>query len=169
MCLDFLQDVIRVKIIRLEKEIYSDFVDALVESFRRDYIPLGISKENARSNGSFFTINHLYSQINRGVDFYVIMDKDTPVGGLGLLEEDESYKIKKLFVAPSFQGLGLGKELMKFAEEKARENSKSRLKLGMILENKKLHDFYLSNGYTDKKLMYNKKMNLNIMFMEKSL
>lgn len=169
MCLDFLQDVIRVKIIKLEKEIYSDFVDALVESFRKDYLPLGISKENARSNGSFFTINHLYNHINKGIDFYVLMDQGSLLGGLGLEDEDDFYKIKKLFVIPSSQGLGLGKELMKFAEEKARENSKSRIKLGMILENKKLHDFYLANGYIDKRLMYNKKMNLSIMFMEKSL
>lgn len=154
-------------IIELKEEHYVKFIECIVESFSLEYLPLGIKKENAKSNGCFFTKSHLYNYMNKGVKFYIMLDAESIIGGVGILEKDDYCKIKKLFVSTKVQNQGFGKILMEFVEEYTRKVSKNKIKLGMIYENKKLYEFYIKLGYQDKKISYNKKMNLNIAFMEK--
>lgn len=158
-----------MKIVELNEEYYVDFIDGVVCSFSKDYIPLGITKENAKSNGSFFTKNHMCNYIKKRVKFFVILDNETVAGGIGILAEDDHCKVKKLFVTPEYQNLGVGKKLMDFVEEYTKSMSKSKVKLGMIRENESLHRFYEKCGYIDKKISHNKKMNLNVAFMEKNI
>ncbi|MGB3368490.1 MAG: GNAT family N-acetyltransferase [Acidaminobacteraceae bacterium] len=158
-----------MKIIELKEEYYGDFLEGLVSSFSKDYIPLGITKENAKSNGSFFTKNHMYNYINKGVKFFVILDKEILAGGIGILEKDDYCKVKKLFVTIEYQNIGVGKKLMDFAEEYTKSLSKAKVKLGMIRDKESLHRFYEKCGYIDKKISLNRKMNLNVAFMEKKI
>jgi GNAT superfamily N-acetyltransferase len=71
------------------------------------------------------------------------------VGGLIMLFEKDYAQIANIAVHPDFQGQGLGRGLMEFAEIKAKENSYSKLRLAthiLLTENVSL---YLHLGWTE--------------------
>jgi len=60
---------------------------------------------------------------------WVIESGGNILGGLIMLFENDQASIANVAVNPKFQGQGVGGELIKFAESKARENNFSELRL----------------------------------------
>ena len=59
-----------------------------------------------------------------------VVEKDGSIlGGLIMVFENDHASIANISVAPNFQGYGIGGELMKFAETKAKENKYSEVHL----------------------------------------
>lgn len=73
---------------------------------------------------------------------WVISYKGDIVGGLIMVFETNYASIANIAVHPEFQGLGLGRELMIFAESKAQEKRYSQLRLAthvLLTENVSLY------------------------------
>lgn len=60
---------------------------------------------------------------------WVVEQEGEIAGGLIMMFENDLASIANIAVDPDFQGQGIGGELMKFAESKARENQFSELQL----------------------------------------
>ena len=60
---------------------------------------------------------------------WVVEAEGSILGGLIMVFEDDQASIANIAVNPKFQGQGIGGELMRFAESKARENNFSELRL----------------------------------------
>lgn len=68
----------------------------------------------------------------RFVKYYIMRDGEKIVGCIGLSvkkEEEDSYRIGWFGVDEHYRGLGLGKKLISFVIEKARDNSKNSIKV----------------------------------------
>lgn len=88
----------------------------------------------------------LIQQLNEGHTFYLIEDNGTPLGFMGMeLFEDQRVKIHKLYVLPETQGLGYGRELLKFAQSWAKEKNAHTIYLNVNRFNKAVH-FYEHMG-----------------------
>lgn len=83
-----------------------------------------------------------------GQDFYLIFQQDTqPLGFIALQKKNNSIlRIEKLYLLATSQGLGLGKKLIDFATEKAKEYDYSVVELNVNRGNKAYH-FYLKQGF----------------------
>ncbi|PRD53812.1 GNAT family N-acetyltransferase [Sphingobacterium gobiense] len=83
-----------------------------------------------------------------GQDFYLIFQQEIqPLGFMALQKKSEDIlRIEKLYLLKSSQGLGLGKKLIDFAVEKARELNCSVVELNVNRGNKAYY-FYLKQGF----------------------
>ena len=64
-------------------------------------------------------------------------------------DDDKNIVVHRLAVRPDQQGKGLGRKLMDFAEQWARENEYAAIRLDTYSQNPRNQRFYLNRGYTD--------------------
>lgn len=65
---------------------------------------------------------------------------------LNIIKKDEYY-ISNIAVYPEFRGLGIGKELLLFAEKRAKENNLKKLTLDVEKRNKNAIEIYKNFGF----------------------
>ena len=65
-----------------------------------------------------------------------------------LTPDDNNVYIHRLAIHPKYQHQGLAKQLMDFAEQKAREMSATSVRLDTFSQNKRNQQFYKARGYT---------------------
>ena len=82
--------------------------------------------------------------------FLVAISDGLPIGCVGLKGTDGEFaEIKRLWVAPSARGLGLGRRLMEAAENAARELSISVLRLDTNSALPEAGGLYRRSGWTE--------------------
>ena len=86
--------------------------------------------------------------------FYLAMQKDELVGVAALYEEDERWPDHKpaIYVhhlTSITNGKGIGRQLLAYAEEIAREKGFDRIRLDSDKDNKVLESFYTQMGYVE--------------------
>ena len=71
------------------------------------------------------SLDHLSAYYDRpGRAYYVLLDGETVVGGVGVAEFEDlpgCCELQKLYLAPAFHGRGLGSQMIRFIEDRARE------------------------------------------------
>ena len=63
--------------------------------------------------------------------------------------QDKNIVVHRLAVRPDQQGKGLGRKLMDFAEQWAKDNNYDAIRLDTFSQNPRNQRFYTSRGYTD--------------------
>jgi GNAT superfamily N-acetyltransferase len=97
-----------------------------------------------------YSIETLQRQMAKGQRFFVLKENQEPLGFIGI---EENYphkgqlKIHKLYVLPNLQGKGLGKQLIDFVAQLAKEQQLKLLTLNVNRFNKAV-DFYTHIGFT---------------------
>ena len=70
------------------------------------------------------SLDHLSAYYDRpGRAYYVLLDGETVVGGVGVAEFDDlpgGCELQKLYLAPAFHGRGLGSQMIRYIEDRAR-------------------------------------------------
>ncbi|WP_298877920.1 bifunctional helix-turn-helix transcriptional regulator/GNAT family N-acetyltransferase [uncultured Bradyrhizobium sp.] len=133
-----------------QREALLAAMDLIASALTRDRIAL--TEMDPRSDGARYCLGEYYAELGRrfkqGFDvslsrdpdakemrrprgsFIVAMSDMLPIGCVGLKGTDHGYaEIKRLWVAPSARGLGLGKRLMDTAEDAARSLDIALLRL----------------------------------------
>ena len=71
------------------------------------------------------SLDHLSAYYDRpGRAYYVLLDGETVAGGVGVAEFEDlpgCCELQKLYLAPAFHGWGLGSQMIRFIEDRARE------------------------------------------------
>ena len=71
------------------------------------------------------SLDHLSAYYDRpGRAYYVLLDGETVVGGVGVAEFEDlpgCCELQKLYLAPAFHGRGLGSQMIRYIEDRARE------------------------------------------------
>lgn len=96
-----------------------------------------------------YSAEGLLHSMNSGQDFYLLYDSaESPLGFIALQhKEDVILRIEKLYMRPLTQGKGLGKLLIDFAEQEAKQRQRTTLELN-VNRNNKAYYFYLKQGFT---------------------
>ena len=123
-----------------------------------------ISNMNAEGltqwNDQYPTRDYFEKDIEHG-ELYLAVDKEVIIGTIALTREQEpEYDhvpwpckdgthiiIHRLAVLPKWQNRGIAKKLMEFAEEHARENSYTSLRVDTYIDNPKVQRLYERLGY----------------------
>ena len=70
------------------------------------------------------SLDHLSAYYDRpGRAYYVLLDGETVVGGVGVAEFEDlpgCCELQKLYLAPAFHGRGLGSRMIRYIEDRAR-------------------------------------------------
>ena len=104
-----------------------------------------------------------YSSEIENYPTWVVESEGYILGGLIMVIENENASIANIAVNPGFQGQGIGGELMKFAESKAKEKNFSELYLTthvLLIENLSLyrHLGWVEIGRDDTKVFMKKEI-----------
>jgi GNAT superfamily N-acetyltransferase len=97
-----------------------------------------------------YSIETLQQQMAKGHRFFVIKENQEPLGFIGIEVNHPlqgQLKIHKLYVLPNLQGKGLGKQLIDFVAQLAKEQQIKLLTLNVNRFNKAV-DFYTHIGFT---------------------
>ncbi len=78
---------------------------------------------------------------------YVAYWEGIPVGSLRVEIKGEKAYISRFAILPEYQGLGIGSEMLSFAEKSLVSSPAEMVELYSAVENSRLKDFYLSKGY----------------------
>jgi GNAT superfamily N-acetyltransferase len=147
-----------IREIDLAKEIAS-LRSVLNLSFATIAEEFGLIPENSRSNAAFSTeADILDSQRRDGLRFYGLYVEGRLVGcyALAFKGGDESPRdassgkisyLERLCVLPEQRHAGLGRNLVADAARRARELGASRMRIGLIDDNFRLKEWYLSLGF----------------------
>ncbi len=95
-----------------------------------------------------YTPEAIQQAMAEGQDFYIIcQQKMQPLGFIALQKKNNDIlRIEKLYLLVDSQGLGLGKKLIDFAVDQAKEHDFSIVELNVNRGNKAYH-FYLKQGF----------------------
>ncbi len=99
--------------------------------------------------GLMYTQPALEKQMDEGQEFVILIFNDKPVGfaAYGLLPDDlQTCKLYKIYVSPALHGNGLGKALLTYVEQSAKEKHAQKLTLNVNKDNP-AKSFYVSNGF----------------------
>jgi N-acetylglutamate synthase-like GNAT family acetyltransferase len=90
----------------------------------------------------------LLEQINKGHQFYIAEQNNSPIGFASVSKEEEnSCKLNKLYVLPTAQKTGAGKALLQKSIDFAKSHAASCLYLQVNKQNNAQH-FYSKHGFT---------------------
>ena len=90
--------------------------------------------------------------------YYLAISNGKPFGYLRLMEDYSNFplmkqwkalELKRLYVDKAFHGLGIAQDLMKFAEQLARQNQFEVIWLGVWEHNLRAKKFYEKSGFID--------------------
>jgi len=96
-----------------------------------------------------YSIETLEKSFDKGNEFYCAFDNDLPLGFLELEflnEEASSVKLQKIYVLPSEQNKGIGKNFLQFALLRAKNRGARNVILQVNRANKAVQ-FYLKNNF----------------------
>lgn len=97
-----------------------------------------------------YSAESLKKQMESGVEFIIAERENIPVGFAAYSKSDTDklvFKIHKLYILPSEQGKGTGKELIEYIAASARQQGGKTLELNVNRGNK-AKNFYLKSGFS---------------------
>ncbi|MDR0265654.1 MAG: GNAT family N-acetyltransferase [Sphingobacterium sp.] len=144
-------------------------IEILQKSFITVAKEFGFTKENAPTFSAFINKDKIDSEFSKGLKMYVYKISEKAVGTIGYIFENGKYNIERLSVLPEYRHKNIGKELMEFIENILKSRSVRVVKLGMVYENKKLLEWYLSLGYKLLEIKEHKDLIFKIGIMEKEI
>jgi GNAT superfamily N-acetyltransferase len=115
----------------------------------------GITEANAPTYTAYTTVEKIKEMADRGALFYGYYHDGGQVGVVALEKRDAAdsfingYFIERLAVLPEYWHSGIGRELVAFTIERARERGVKTLYLGMVNENTVLKQWYLGMGFRE--------------------
>ena len=126
-----------------------ELVSLINKSYRPSGVEAGWTHESELIEGERINSQQLAELLEReGSTVLLGISKAEIVACVNVNEEGGVTYIAMLTVKPSYQNLGLGKEMLELAEEYAENQyESSAFNLFVISERKELFDFYLRRGY----------------------
>ena len=132
----------------------------------------GLTKENCATNAAFITTEELQCNLNELREFYRLDVDESPAGFIAIeksAKEPGTFYIEKVAVHPQYRHLGLGRQMMAFAENRIKELGGERVSIGLIDANTRLKTWYQSLGYTETGTRDFVHLPFRVCFMEKRM
>lgn len=119
------------------------FSETFAQKMAHNYIDNYLNQE--------YTIEVIRGQILKPDNLFVLaLAQGKAIGYMKLVdkESENALEVDKLYLSRNYQGKGIGKHLMAFAEETARQKGRQSITLVVWEKNLSAFDFYKYLGYT---------------------
>lgn len=129
-------------------DILPDALDVIRAGFSTVAAEFGLTRENCPGHTSFITMETLQTHMQRGWYLFGLYEGEKLIGCASLSDEGDSvYELHNLAVLREYRNNGCGKALLDHAKEKVRAFGGTKMKIGIIEENKVLKEWYRKNGF----------------------
>jgi N-acetylglutamate synthase-like GNAT family acetyltransferase len=110
----------------------------------------GLTRENAPGHPSNCTVDWIRKDMERGVTYFAIENRNHIVGCVALERANaEVCYLERLAVLPDQRRRGFGKSLVEHALSEAKSLGVSCVSIGIIAEHTELRDWYKGLGFTE--------------------
>lgn len=133
---------------------------------------IGFTKETNPTNSAFIDAETLRSQLDKGIELYLMTEDEMPVGCIAIEEsqtEAETFYIEKVSVIPDSRNRGLGVELMNFAISLIKGRGGNHIGIAVIDSHLKLKEWYQRQGFREILVKEYPHLPFNVCFMSKDV
>jgi len=135
--------------LRYERELLQ-CVSLLRAAFGTVAEEYGLTEANAPTNAAFTTIDNLRKHLQNGMTLYGMSFDSSLVGCVAVKMPKADrlvFYIERLAVAPEQRHRGYGDQLLAFAMAKIHERGGTTASIGLMDNNARLKEWYLSKGF----------------------
>lgn len=120
------------------------------ESFRNVARRFSLTQENCPKHPSNCTISWIESDMERGVEYFILFQSGSPIGCVGLERPsmDVCY-LERLSVLPEMRGKHFGISLVRHALHYAASKGARKVSIGIIAEQTELKEWYNAQGFVE--------------------
>ncbi|WP_312695960.1 MULTISPECIES: GNAT family N-acetyltransferase [Sphingobacterium] len=93
-----------------------------------------------------YSVEVLSTAIQNNTAFHLLYEEKNAVGFIGIVPKGELLRIEKIYLLPSTQGKGYGKQLIDYAAQEAKKLGLDTLELNVNRSNN-AYQFYLKQGF----------------------
>lgn len=129
-------------------------LEQCIQIFHRGYGTVadefGLTEDNSPDRGrAALPCSRLKEEFDEGVLMYGYYSEGRLIGFLGIKMDGDVCKLNDIIILPEYRNNGYGTELLKFCRKRAVESGKEKIVLGMIDDNIRLRNWYISNGFVN--------------------
>jgi len=118
-------------------------VSIIRRSFRDVAVRFSLTQDNCPKHPSNCTTAWVESDQERGVQYFIMLDDNEPIGCVGLEKAgSELCYLERLAVLPKWRRNGFGRRLAGHALSQAKAGGAYRVSIGIIAEQTELRDWY---------------------------
>ena len=133
---------------RITKEDLIECLNVFHKGYETVAFEFGLTEENCPDRGrASLQIEKLKAEFEKGTLMFGYILDGKMVGYLGMTMFDDVCGLDDIIVLPEYRHHGYGTELIEFCKTKAKELGATKIRLGMIDDNKKLRKWYEDNGF----------------------
>ena len=126
--------------------------------------------ENASEFPAFIKWHDIEKQLSNGCKLYGYSYNNQIVACVGYSHcKEQIYLVERLAVLPEYRHLGIGKNLMKFIEDKICENGGNVAEIHVVDKNLILRDWYKKLGYLEARMDIINRLPFNSCVMRKMI
>ena len=114
-------------------------------------VEFGLTEENSPDRGrASLPMEKLIKEFENGTSMFGYYIDDKIIGYLGMkMYEEGICGLDDIIIIPDYRNNGYGKELLDYCKLKAKEFGATKIRLGMIDDNKRLRKWYEDNGFVN--------------------
>jgi ribosomal protein S18 acetylase RimI-like enzyme len=147
-------------------------VKVLNESHGTVAIEFGFTKETNPSNSAFIDTDTLKSQLEKGIELFLLMNEKEAVGCIAIeksIKGPDTFFIEKVSVVPEYRHKGFGKKLMDFASDKIKNDGGKWVSIALINSNVILKKWYVNQGFVETGVKDFPHLPFKVCFMNKNI
>ena len=150
-----------------DSKIITDILNKAFLTVAEEY---GFTKEDAPTFPAYINSDRIENFINNGLKMYGYKIDGKIIGCVGYsYYKDQVYFIERLATLPEYRHSGVGKILMKFAENKIKENGGKMVEIHVVDKNNVLREWYKKLNYVEIRIDEIKTLPFNSCVMNKEL
>jgi N-acetylglutamate synthase-like GNAT family acetyltransferase len=135
-------------IVQATKRDIDDLAHLIRQSYADVAIRFALTRENCPKHPSNCTRDWIERDLDRGVDYYVLLAGGTAVGCVGVEQASPTTcYLERLAVLPEHRGKGYGTRLAGHAVNRAKKMGAATVGIGIIAADTGLKNFYTTLGF----------------------
>lgn len=136
-------------------------------SFHDVAVRFSLTQGNCPKHPSNCTATWVESDLERGVQYFILLHKGEPVGCVGLEKADPGLcYLERLAVLPERRRQGFGSRLVRHALSQAKSSGAARVSIGIIAEQAGLKQWYAGLGFVERETKRFPHLPFRVAFME---
>ena len=136
----------KIRKVQSEKDI-AIVADLADEIWREHYIPIIGQAQVDYMLDKFQSAEAIEQQIEKGVNYYLIVNEDVPIGYLSYYLKEDTLFLSKIYVGSSVRGKGFGRIAMSFLVDEAQRNELKSISLTVNKNNSRSIEAYKKMGF----------------------
>lgn len=154
---------------RAEAEVVADIIR---RSFEAQAVALGLQEDDCPAYVAFETVDRVLKRMERGESVVVGYVDQEPVGSVSYQVTSPFHRkgtISRLAVLPDYRGNQFGFDLMRYAEDRHKQEGVVVVEISIVAQFKRLRQYYKMQGYVADRTETFASLPFEVLFLGKSM